>query len=322
MEDRRQMCSDLRIGGQAVMEGVMMKGKEKYAVSVRKQDGSIITALFNSVSVTSKYRVLALPILRGVVRFVESMVIGMKTLTFSSDFFLEEDTKPEKKSGLGKWWQAHEAAITMGFSVILGVILALGLFIFLPALIVQPLVDLIHSRLLLSLLEGIIRVAIFIGYIAAISRMKDIHRVFEYHGAEHKCINCIEHGMVLNVENVRKSSKQHKRCGTSFLIIVMMISILFFMVIRVDGILLKIISRIVLIPVIAGVSYEFLRLAGRSDNPIVNFLSKPGLWMQNMTTKEPDDSMIEVGIASVEAVFDWKTYLKETFPDQYPEGSL
>ena len=177
--------------------------------------------------------------------------------------------------------------------------------------VVQPWIP---SDSLMAFLEGVILLAIFIAYIKLISNMEDIRRTFMYHGAEHKCINCIEHGLELNVDNVRSSSKQHKRCGTSFLIIVMMISILFFMVIRVDGIWLKMASRILLIPVIAGVSYEFLRLAGRSDNALVNILSKPGLWMQNMTTKEPDDDMIEVAIAAVEAVFDWKTYLTENFP--------
>ena len=176
----------------------------------------------------------------------------------------------------------------------------------------------IPSDGVMAFLEGVIRLAIFIAYIKLISNMEDIRRTFMYHGAEHKCINCIEHGMELNVANVRSSSKQHKRCGTSFLIIVMMISILFFMVIRVDGIWMKAASRILLIPVIAGVSYEFLRLAGRSDNPLVNLLSKPGLWMQNMTTKEPDDDMIEVAIAAVEAVFDWKSYLAENFPKETP----
>lgn len=167
----------------------------------------------------------------------------------------------------------------------------------------------------MAILEGVIRIAIFIAYIKLISRMEDIRRTFMYHGAEHKCINCIEHGMVLNVDNVRASSKQHKRCGTSFLIIVMIISILFFMVIRVDQVWMRILSRIVLVPVIAGVSYEFLRLAGRSDSALVNLLSKPGMWMQNLTTSEPDDSMIEVAIAAVNAVFDWRAYLRENFPE-------
>jgi uncharacterized protein YqhQ len=161
------------------------------------------------------------------------------------------------------------------------------------------------------LLEGVIRLVIFIGYVALISLMKDIRRVYMYHGAEHKCINCIEHGMDLTVDNVRKSSRFHKRCGTSFLLIVMLVSILFFMFIRVDSPILRVVLRLLLIPVIAGVSYEFIRLAGRSDNAVVNLLSKPGLWLQGLTTKEPDDEMIEVGIASVEAVFDWKPYVEE-----------
>ena len=169
----------------------------------------------------------------------------------------------------------------------------------------------ISSDVVIALLEGIIRLAIFIVYILLISLTPDIKRVFMYHGAEHKCINCIEHGLELNVENVRKSSKLHKRCGTSFLIIVMLVSIVFFMFIRVDSKLLRLVLRLILIPVIAGVSYEFIRLAGRYDNPIVDLFSKPGLWMQRITTKEPDDDMIEVGIASVEAVFDWKAWQKE-----------
>ena len=311
MEDRRQLCSNLRIGGQAVMEGVMMKGKEKYAVSVRKQDGSIITALFNSVSVTSKYRVLALPILRGVVRFVESMIIGMKTLTFSSEFFMEEEAKPEKKNGFGKWWQAHEDAITMGFSMILGVILALGLFIFLPALIVQPLVDLIHSRILLSLLEGIIRVAIFIGYIAAISRMKDVHRVFEYHGAEHKTINCLEDGNLLNPENVLTYTRLNRRCGTSFLFLVMIISILFFAVVYVSNPFLRMFFRILLIPVVAGVSYEVLMYSNRSHSALMRIVTWPGLMLQKLTTQEPDAAEAETAIASTLAVLDAEGRLPE-----------
>jgi uncharacterized protein YqhQ len=172
----------------------------------------------------------------------------------------------------------------------------------------------------MAILEGCIRIAIFITYIKVISRMEDIKRTFMYHGSEHKCINCLEHGLVLNVENVRKSSKEHKRCGTSFLLIVMVISILFFMVVRVDTIWLRIVSRIVLIPVIAGVSYEVLRLAGTSNSKIMDIVSRPGMWMQGLTTKEPDDSMIEVAIVAVEAVFDWKKYLEENFPEQYPAG--
>ena len=312
------------IGGQAVIEGIMMKNKDDYAVAVRKPDGQIEVKTDRYVSMTEKVKFFSLPFIRGVFSFADSMILGMRALTFSTSFFEDdEDSSPSKfelwlDKVFGEKLEKMLMAVVMAFSVVA----AVGIFMILLLALSSLLRPWITSDTLMAFLEVVLRLAIFILYIKLVSNMEDIRRTFMYHGAEHKCINCIEHGMVLNVENVRKSSKQHKRCGTSFLIIVMMISILFFMVIRVDGILLKIVSRIVLIPVIAGVSYEFLRLAGRSDNPIVNFLSKPGLWMQNMTTKEPDDSMIEVGIASVEAVFDWKAYLKETFPDQYPEGSL
>ena len=199
----------------------------------------------------------------------------------------------------------------MGGTVVLSIVLALGIFFAIPYLISALLGKVIDNEWILALLEGVIRLAIFIGYISLISLMPDIKRVFMYHGAEHKCINCIEHGLELNVENVRKSSKQHKRCGTSFLIIVMLISIVFFMFIRVDSGILRLVIRLLLIPVIAGVSYEFIRLAGRYENWFTNLFSKPGMWMQNMTTKEPDDEMIEVGIASVEAIFDWKKWQEE-----------
>ena len=313
------------IGGQAVLEGIMMKNKDNYATAVRKPDGEIVVKKDTYVSMTEKVKFFSLPFVRGIFNFADSMILGMRSLTWSASFFEddEEDEEPGKfEKFLIDTFGEKVDNVVMSAVMVFSIFMAIAIFMVLPLLIAGIFRKFIHSEIVMAILEGCIRIGIFITYIKVISRMNDIKRTFMYHGSEHKCINCIEHGMVLNVENVRKSSKQHKRCGTSFLIIVMMISILFFMVIRVDGILLKIISRIVLIPVIAGVSYEFLRLAGRSDNPIVNFLSKPGLWMQNMTTKEPDDSMIEVGIASVEAVFDWKTYLKETFPDQYPEGSL
>ena len=199
----------------------------------------------------------------------------------------------------------------MGGTVVLSVVLAVAIFMMLPYYISSFFQKIITSQWAVALLEGVIRLVIFVGYVALISLMKDIKRVYMYHGAEHKCINCIEHGLDLNVENVRKSSRFHKRCGTSFLLIVMLVSVLFFMFIRVDSPLLRVVYRLVLIPVIAGVSYEFIRLAGRSDNVIVNLLSKPGMWLQRITTSEPDDEMIEVGIASVEAVFDWKPYVEE-----------
>lgn len=312
------------IGGQAVIEGIMMKNRQEYATAVRKPDGEIVVQKDRYVSMTEKVKFFSLPFVRGIFSFADSLILGMKTLTFSAGFF--EDDAEEEPSKLELWLdkvfgeKLEKILMTavMAFSVAAAVVI----FMILPLAISNFLRRFIPSDTTMAFLEGVIRLCIFIGYIKVISNMEDIRRTFMYHGAEHKCINCIEHGLELNVANVRASSKQHKRCGTSFLIIVMLISILFFMVIRVDGFLWKAVSRIVLIPVIAGVSYEFLRLAGRSDSPIVNILSKPGMWMQNMTTSEPDDSMIEVAIAAVEAVFDWRTYLTENFPDEYPEGSL
>ncbi|MCI5873116.1 MAG: DUF1385 domain-containing protein [Clostridiales bacterium] len=314
------------IGGQAVMEGVMMKNQDKYAVAVRKPDQEIVVevAEYNGLNINKKMK--NMPILRGVFNFIESLMLGMKTLMFSASFFEdeEEELKKHKESATVKQAElSEEAARTeqerkkkeedamMGGTVVLSVVLAVGIFMILPYFISLFFQRFITSQIAIALLEGVIRLLIFVGYVAAISLMPDIKRVYMYHGAEHKCINCIEHGLDLTVENVRKSSKEHKRCGTSFLLIVMLISIVFFMFIRVDNGILKLVLRLLLIPVIAGVSYEFIRLAGRSDNRIVNILSKPGLWLQRLTTKEPDDTMIEVGIASVEAVFDWHSYVEE-----------
>ena len=293
-----------------------MKNKNDYATAVRKPDGEIEIKKDTYVSMTEKVKFFGLPFVRGVFSFADSMILGMKTLTFSASFFEDdEDSQPSKfELWLDKVFGEKLEKVLMSFVMVFSVIMAVGIFMVLPLLISSVLRPLIASDTVMAFVEGVLRLTIFILYIKLVSRMEDIRRTFMYHGAEHKCINCIEHGMELTVDNVRASSKQHKRCGTSFLIIVMMISILFFMVIRVEGILLKIVSRIVLIPVIAGISYEFLRLAGRSDNALVNLLSKPGMWMQNMTTKEPDDSMIEVAIAAVEAVFDWRAYLAENFP--------
>ena len=292
------------IGGQAVIEGVMMKNKEKYAVAVRKPDHEIEVMVSEYTGITKNEKIKNMPILRGVFNFIDSLVLGMQTLTYSASFFEEEEATDKKVD-------AKKENAMMGGTVVFSIVLAVGIFMMLPYFISSFFQKLIPSSLLLALLEGVIRLAIFIGYVALISLMEDIRRVYMYHGAEHKCINCIEHGMDLNVENVRKSSRLHKRCGTSFLLIVMFFSILFFMFIRVDSAILKVVLRLLLIPVIAGVSYEFIRLAGRSDNAIVNLISKPGLWLQKITTREPDDEMIEVAIKSVEAVFDWKTYVEE-----------
>lgn len=300
------------IGGQAVMEGVMMKNQEKYAVAVRKPDNEIIVEVSEYEGIIKNKKIRNMPILRGVFSFIESLVLGMKTLTFSASFYEEEDEKkkePETEEEIKK--AKRQEDVMMGGTVVVSIVLAVAIFMILPYYISTFFQRFTSSYLLVALLEGVLRLAIFIGYVAVISLMPDIRRVYMYHGAEHKCINCIEHGMDLTVENVKKSSKQHKRCGTSFLLIVMVISIFFFMFIHVDSRILRLVLRLVLIPVIAGVSYEFIRIAGRSDNKLVNLLSKPGLWLQNLTTKEPDKAMIEVGIASVEAVFDWKAYVEE-----------
>lgn len=314
------------IGGQAVMEGVMMKNQEKYAVAVRKPDQEIVVETSTYEGLIKNKKIRNMPILRGVFSFIESLVLGMKTLTFSASFFEEEEEeksgsrKAEKRAGAKKPAPTEEEQkkkekrqenVLMGGTVAISIVLAVAIFMVLPYYISVFFQRFITSQTLLALLEGVIRLTIFIGYVAAISLMPDIKRVYMYHGAEHKCINCIEQGMDLTVENVRKSSRLHKRCGTSFLLIVMLISIVFFLFIRVDNRILQLLLRLVLIPVIAGVSYEFIRLAGRSDHMLVNLFSKPGLLLQRITTREPDDSMIEVGIASVEAVFDWKTYVKE-----------
>lgn len=298
------------VGGQAVMEGVMMKNQEKYAVAVRKPDHEIEIKVSEYKGIVKNKKIRNFPIVRGVLSFIESLYLGMSTLMYSASFFEdEEETKDTKK--LTEEEQKKQDKLMMGGTVAFSVILALAIFFVLPYFLSGFFSKVISSAALLALVEGIIRLVIFIGYIVLISLMEDIKRVFMYHGAEHKCINCIEHGLELNVENVRQSSKQHKRCGTSFLLIVMLISIFFFMFIQVDSKILRLVLRLVLIPVIAGVSYEFIRLAGRYDNWFVNALSQPGLWMQRLTTREPDDEMIEVGIASVEAVFDWKTWQKE-----------
>lgn len=305
------------VGGQAVMEGVMMKNKDKYAVAVRKPNHEIEAKVSDCKSVIKNEKLRNLPIVRGVVNFIESLSLGMKTLMYSASFFEdEEDTakkeklSPEEKKKMEEKEKKEEKLLMSG-TLAFSVVFALLLFFALPYFLSGFFHKVIASETLIALIEGLIRLVIFVGYIALISLTPDIKRTFMYHGAEHKCINCIEHGMELNVENVRKSSRLHKRCGTSFLLIVMLISIVFFMFIRVDSKILQLLLRLLLIPVIAGVSYEFIRLAGRYENWFLNIFSKPGMWMQRLTTKEPDDEMIEVGIASVEAVFDWRSWQKE-----------
>lgn len=296
------------IGGQAVLEGIMMKNQDVYSVGVRKPDGEIEVHLSTYEGIGNK-RLKRLPIVRGVISFVDSLVLGMKCLTFSASFYDEEETQPSKADQLiDKLFGEKAEKVVMDLTVAFSIVMAVAIFMVLPYFAAALLRKVIVSDTLLALIEGGIRLLFFIGYILLISRMKDIQRVFQYHGAEHKCINCVEHGLELNVENVRGSSKEHKRCGTSFMLIVMIVSIIFFIFIRVESPILRVVFRIALVPVIAGVSYEFIRLAGRSENKLVLALSRPGMWMQGLTTREPDDDMIEVAIAAVEAVFDWRTW--------------
>lgn len=301
----------VRIGGQAVIEGVMMKNMDRYAVSVRKPNGKIETKVEECVSFAEKHPLFQLPVFRGMANFLESMVIGMKTLNYSASFYEdeEEQTESRTKQLLEKILGEKAEKIIMGIVLVFSLAISIGLFMILPYIASEAFGKLIRNEYVILFMEGIIRIAIFLGYIVLISRMEDIKRVFMYHGAEHKTINCLEAGVPLTPENVDNFSRLHKRCGTSFIFIVMIISMVFFFFIRVDTIWLRIVLRLLFLPLVAGVSYEFIRLAGSSDHPLVQIFSKPGLALQKLTTKEPDHSMIEVAIASVEGVFDWREYL-------------
>lgn len=301
----------VRIGGQAVIEGVMMKNMDRYAVSVRKPNGKIETKVEECVSFAEKHPLFQLPVFRGMANFLESMVIGMKTLNYSASFYEDEEEQTESRTEqlLEKILGEKAEKIIMGIVLVFSLAISIGLFMILPYIASEALGKLIRNEYVILFMEGIIRIAIFLGYIVLISRMEDIKRVFMYHGAEHKTINCLEAGVPLTPENVDNFSRLHKRCGTSFIFIVMIISMVFFFFIRVDTIWLRIVLRLLFLPLVAGVSYEFIRLAGNSDHPLVQIFSKPGLALQRLTTKEPDHSMIEVAIASVEGVFDWREYL-------------
>lgn len=305
------------IGGQAVMEGIMMRNGSEYSVAVRKENGEIEVKKETYKGVGSKCKLFRLPFIRGIFSFVDSLVLGMKSLNYSASLFMEDGEEEEEPGRFEKWLQKKfgdkAEKVIMDLTMVISIILAMGIFMVFPTWVSTLMKPLLGNGIWMALFEGVLRIAIFIAYVGLISLMPDIKRTYMYHGAEHKCINCIEHGLPLTVENVMKSSKEHKRCGTSFLLIVMVISILFFLVIRPETLWLRLVSRILLIPVIVGVSFEFLRLAGNSDNPVVNLLSKPGLMLQGLTTKEPDEKMAEVAICAVEAVFDWKAYEEANF---------
>ena len=301
------------IGGQAVLEGIMMKHKDAYSVAVRKPDGEIIVQKDEYHSIVGKWKKLTtIPFIRGIFNFIDSMVLGIKTLTYSASFY-EEEEEQEKLTAAEALKKEKQEKWLMGGTVAFSVVAAVAIFMVLPYVLSSFLKPLIPSYHIRTVIEGFVRIGIFILYVLLISRMEDIQRTFMYHGAEHKCINCIEHGLPLTVENVKISSRQHKRCGTSFLFFVLAISIILLLLVQVESPLMRVAVRIALLPVIAGISYEILKLAGSSDNALINLFSKPGLAIQKLTTKEPDEGMIEVAIQAVEAVFDWRAYEEENF---------
>ncbi len=309
------------IGGQAVLEGIMMKNKEKYAIAVRKPSGEIDVEVENYQGVAHGNKIKELPFIRGIFNFVDSLILGMRSLNHSVSFFEEEEEAETKfDKAVDKITRGNAEKILTTLTTIFSVVLAVGLFIVLPYFVSSLFEGFVRNRSLMAIIEGVVRIVIFLLYVWGISVMKDIRRLYQYHGAEHKCINCIEKGRPLTVHNVMRSSRLHKRCGTSFLFFVMFVSIILFFFIRVDNVFLKVALRIALMPVVAGISYEIIRLAGRTDNIIVRILSAPGMLIQRMTTKEPDESMAEVAIAAVEAVFDWKQYLYDTFGYEVDES--
>ncbi len=302
------------IGGQAVLEGVMMKNKDMYSVAVRKPNGEIEVEIDEYHGIAYGSKLLSIPFVRGIFVFIDSLILGLKSLNYSSSFYEEADEKPSKlDEEIEAVSGGHEDTFLMVVTTIISFLFAIGIFMVLPYVLSEFLSQYIRNDSLIAIIEGVLRIVIFILYILLISCMKDIRRLFQYHGAEHKCINCIERGRPLTVGNVRKSSRLHKRCGSSFMLFVMFVSIILFFFIRVDSYALRILIRIALIPVISGISYEIIRLAGRTNFILVKIISLPGLWLQKLTTKEPDDDMIEVAIKAVESVFDWKEYLKDSF---------
>lgn len=311
------------IGGQAVLEGIMMKNKDDYAVAIRKPDGEIEVEVDVYRGILHGSKLKQIPFVRGIFNFIDSMILGMKSINYSASFYEDEEAEETKVDKvLNKVSGGRAESVLMGITTVVSVVLAVGIFILLPYFLSSLLSQYVRNASLLAIIEGVIRIIIFLAYVVAISLMKDIHRLYQYHGAEHKCINCIEKGRPLTVHNVMRSSRIHKRCGTSFMFFVVFVSIILFFFIRVQNPVYRVLIRIALIPVIAGISYEIIRLAGRSDNIFVRIISAPGMLLQKLTTKEPDESMVEVAMKSVEAVFDWKAYLEEIFGYEIDESWL
>lgn len=293
------------IGGSAVMEGVMMKGPKEIATAVRKSDGEIVLDKKPVSSLVTKYHVNKIPVVRGVFAFFDSMICSIKALMWSAEFF-DVEGEESSESKFDKWLERKFGDkikdIVIYFSLFVSLIFSVGLFFVLPNLITGFLGNLVESNVLKTIIEGAIRIAIFLGYVLIVSQMNDIKRVFQYHGAEHKTIFCYEAGLELTPENARKMSRLHPRCGTSFLVFVMIISIILFSFISWDNMWIRLGIRLALLPVVAGLSYEIIRWAGKSKSRVVCILSKPGMWLQNITTREPDDSQLEVAIAAMQAV--------------------
>ena len=310
------------IGGQAVMEGIMMRHKDKYSIAVRRPDKEIVVKVEDYKCIFGKARIWRKPIIRGMVSFIDSLVTGTKCLMYSAEIAGDEEDEEETRKNAAlspEELEAKKKKEDKAFKALLYVTVAISIVISIAAFMLLPyaLASLCRkvgaSEVVVTIVEAFVKLGLFMGYMILISRMKDIQRTFMYHGAEHKCINCIENGARLTVENVMNSSRYHKRCGTSFLFIVMFISVVFFIFIRVDNTALQIVIRLLLVPVIAGVSYEFIRWAGRNDNGFTVALSRPGMWLQKLTTREPDEDMVEVAIKAVEEVFDWEAFLKEYY---------
>lgn len=305
-----------KIGGQAVIEGVMMRYQDRYAVAVRTEDGEVHVEQKEYAGLNARFHTRRIPIVRGVLAFIDSLYLGIGTLTWSAEMADDEEEEKEKAQEQAQNGMDFKDRAAIVLSLVLSVIIAVALFMLAPLGAAALITGHTDNQVLIAVVEGIVRLIIFFLYIYLISKMKDIERVFRYHGAEHKTINCIEHGLELTPENAAGCSRLHKRCGTSFLLYVMVISIIVFMFVRASTPAGRVISRLVLIPLVAGLSYEFIQFAGRSDSRLSDVLSKPGLMMQKLTTKEPDREMLEVAIASIEAIYDWRAFQNEVFGKQ------
>ena len=311
------------IGGQAVMEGIMMRHKDKYSIAVRRPDNEIELKVEDYKCIFGNAKFLKYPLIRGVVSFVDSLVVGTKCLMYSAEIAGDEEDEEDKQKNAAlseeelaakKAKEDRQFKWLLYVTVAISIVVSVAAFMLLPYALASLCKKVGASEFAVTIVEAFVKLALFMGYMLLISRMKDIQRTFMYHGAEHKCINCVEHGLPLTVENVLASSRQHKRCGTSFLFLVMLISIfLHFIFVLVPFYWVRLFGRLLMVPVVAGISFEIIQWAGRSDSKLADFFSKPGLAMQKLTTKEPTADMAEVAIRAVEAVFDWKAYLKEEF---------